>query len=334
MKGYLKFLFYEVFCPLLLILRFDRLLRSPNRKRLIVMYHGVCSGKSTINGRHLQLVQFEKQLRYFKRNFDVVSLSELCEMKLSGRNPERHTVALTFDDGYLNNLKNALPLLNDYQIPATFFVSGAALAQRDYIQPTDYLDLINKSIKGTIGIGGESFRKGRFHLLPTSKKWPNVYEYLNTFSLVRWKEVMRKLRSTFPPEAVTKGVDDQLYKTMNAEDLIQVHRSPGVSVGSHGHLHVNYSRLSPDEVVRELAASADGFARIGIPVNALAFPYGQFDDRVISICQRQGYRYLIAGGAVDAKHQNSVFPRIGVLNLASFSYNILSINKGFRRFGF
>src|SRR5687768_498906 len=145
MRLFLKFLFYRIFCPFLFFAGADNFLRriSKNR-RLIIMYHGIGRDITTpVNGRHLPVEQFEKQLRYFRKNFNIISLEELCEMKLKGIHPKKHTIALTFDDGYLNNISNALPLLKKYRIPATFFISTASLNEPEYIHPSDYLDLIN-----------------------------------------------------------------------------------------------------------------------------------------------------------------------------------------------
>ena len=84
------------------------------------MYHGVRTGQLRINGRHITAKHFEKQLQYFKRKFSVVPLDQLCEMKFAGVVPEKHAIALTFDDGFVNNLTVALPLLEKYGLPATF----------------------------------------------------------------------------------------------------------------------------------------------------------------------------------------------------------------------
>src|SRR5690242_10183124 len=123
MRRVLKFFFHQIICQLLLFSGAAQVLRSlSSNKRLIVMYHGVRKNRGRINGRHITAKQFEQQLRYFSKHYKVVSLEEICSMKQQGITPERNTIALTFDDGFLNNITTALPLLMKYQMPATFFV--------------------------------------------------------------------------------------------------------------------------------------------------------------------------------------------------------------------
>ena len=64
---------------------------------------------------------FEKRCRFFKRNFHVVSLSTLVDALVQGKRLHCE-LAITFDDGYLDNFENAAPVLRDLGLPATFFV--------------------------------------------------------------------------------------------------------------------------------------------------------------------------------------------------------------------
>lgn len=72
---------------------------------------------------------FENHLQFIKKNYDVVSLSDLSKRivndKLKG-----NEIAITFDDGYQDNLINALPLLEKYNIPATIFVTTELLGKK------------------------------------------------------------------------------------------------------------------------------------------------------------------------------------------------------------
>lgn len=65
---------------------------------------------------------FARQIHWLKRHFEFVSLAEAQHRLRRGRN-ERACVAITFDDGYADNCRGALPLLIREGIPCTYFVS-------------------------------------------------------------------------------------------------------------------------------------------------------------------------------------------------------------------
>src|SRR4051812_31893129 len=126
MKEILKFLAFRILCPMLVLLRIDKLLRRfSGHKRLIIFFHGVSRNKQYhINGRHMDVQQFEQLLKYLKTNFDILSVEDLCMQSSSRKFLSRRAIALSFDDGFLNNIEVALPVLEKLDIPATFFISG------------------------------------------------------------------------------------------------------------------------------------------------------------------------------------------------------------------
>jgi peptidoglycan/xylan/chitin deacetylase (PgdA/CDA1 family) len=65
---------------------------------------------------------FVRQIRWLRAHFDLVSLTEAQQRIRRGEN-DRPCVSITFDDGYADNCREALPLLIREQVPCTYFVT-------------------------------------------------------------------------------------------------------------------------------------------------------------------------------------------------------------------
>ena len=331
MRQILKYIVHNVVCSALLGCRLDLLLQSRSKnKRLIIMYHGVRSGANKINGRHVTASMFERQLRHFKKRFDIVSLTDLCEMKIKNIVPKNPTIALTFDDGFLNNLTVALPLLEKHQIPATFFICTAGITDPQYAHPTDRIDLIRVAPKPEeILIGEETFRRDGHRVI--DKNGRHAYDYLNSLTYEKWLNVNRDLAGEI--DEPTLAENKELYQLMHDADVIALRKNYFVKAASHSHHHISLSMLTPAETLYQLSESKRILGAYG-PVDSLAFPYGSYTDKTIAAAKEAGYKYLIAGGHVDPPYEKDVFPRIGVLDGAGLSYTMLMISNGFKRFGF
>ena len=87
------------------------------------MYHRVAIERSDPWGLCVSPMHFEEHLDVLRRHRNVVSMAELHRRVLAG-DVAPGTVAVTFDDGYVDNLLAAEPLLRQYDVPATVFVSS------------------------------------------------------------------------------------------------------------------------------------------------------------------------------------------------------------------
>ncbi|MGH8976812.1 MAG: polysaccharide deacetylase family protein [Acidimicrobiia bacterium] len=90
--------------------------REPGRRRVILCYHSI---HPTAPYASATPTEFGEQLDWLREHCEVVGLDEIRDP--SSRNRPR--VALTFDDGYLDNWQNAFPALAARGMSATFFVT-------------------------------------------------------------------------------------------------------------------------------------------------------------------------------------------------------------------
>jgi len=93
-----------------------------NKHPRILMYHQIAEPikNAKFNGLRVTPDAFEQQLKWLHNNgWNFVTMNELLENR---DRIQPKTVAITFDDGYENNYKLALPLLKKYHAKATIYV--------------------------------------------------------------------------------------------------------------------------------------------------------------------------------------------------------------------
>jgi peptidoglycan/xylan/chitin deacetylase (PgdA/CDA1 family) len=91
----------------------------------ILMYHRVCADDSALSPWIVTASVFERQLEWLKaRGYRSVNTDAFSATSAEANHPFEKTqsIALTFDDGYLDNYTIAFPLLRKHGFSATIFV--------------------------------------------------------------------------------------------------------------------------------------------------------------------------------------------------------------------
>jgi peptidoglycan/xylan/chitin deacetylase (PgdA/CDA1 family) len=109
------------------------------------------------------------------------------------------------------------------------------------------------------------------------------------------------------------GDDPEQLGTMTWDDL-RGHAENGVEIGSHGVTHAHLTRLSDEEVRRELRDSKEAVEdELGRPCPDFAYPYGEHDERVRTLARAAGYEraYGLREGGNDpfALHRLDLYRR-------------------------
>jgi peptidoglycan/xylan/chitin deacetylase (PgdA/CDA1 family) len=114
----------------------------------VLVYHSISSPIEPLEAdADISPERFERQLQWLSRWRKVARLEETL------RPQRKNLVAITFDDGYRDNLTVALPLLEKFQLPMTLFVA-AGFVGRDGFLSRDELREISRHPLVTIGAHG------------------------------------------------------------------------------------------------------------------------------------------------------------------------------------
>ena len=143
----------------------------------ILVYHTISSPeKAPPSGEAISPQSFEQQLRWLSRRRRIVPLSET----LSGREKD-HLVAITFDDGYRDNLTVALPLLEKYSLPMTLFVVAGFVDRDGYLSEEELRQMSRHPLVtiGSHGLWHRDFNRltldeARFELVESRRQLEDV----------------------------------------------------------------------------------------------------------------------------------------------------------------
>lgn len=238
-----------------------------------------------LNYHCIDPVVFRSHARFLAARSQVVDPADIGDEVSRAEVANRPRVVLTFDDGYANFVHEIHPILEQYGLPAIWFV------------PTDFLG------------STEGYWFDRVRIAIESSKSKQIRVGNNTWRLRRWgrqfvaNEVTAFMK-TLTPDVLEAAVTDLLTQTgvppnaqsearrIATKDEIRAVDGRGVCVESHSRTHRNLPALNDDDLNDELRGSKQQLeALLDREVEHFAFPSGDYDDRVITRLQEAGYRW-------------------------------------------
>lgn len=160
--------------------RFLRYFRSPV-VGTILLYHRVADVTDDPYQLSVSKLNFQKHVEWLTHNTRVVPLATLVQNLMHNIVSPR-LVSITFDDGYADNYRIALPILQAYNVPATFFVTTGKIGDtkpfywdlmtkpEDQGRPLTKKELIRLSTNLLVEIGSHSMSHPRFSAISSADK--------------------------------------------------------------------------------------------------------------------------------------------------------------------
>ena len=259
--------------------------RKARGSRLLV-YHGIClKDHLRFNTLFINLKTFESQLQLYKKYFNLVSLDDFYQQKF---NNDKFNICLTFDDGFANNYKYVLPLLEHYQVPAVFFITGIRNAGYDILW-NDILSVSSRFGPSKIVFKNEEFVKGKDKRYISSSTHKPLVDILRSTEFDCKAELLQILAP------FKNSAESDYWLQMTEEQIRTLSGSKWTTIGSHGYYHNDLAKISIDSVKKEIIQSKQYLETItGKEIKALAFPYGSYTKKVMNEAKNAGFSQLLA----------------------------------------
>ncbi len=260
-----------------------RLFRWLNRNRLIILtYHSVLPSTSDIDrGESRNVVDedmFAWQMRYLAKRYRCLRLEEAVERLRGDRSLPPYSVVVTFDDGFRNNLRYALPILRRTGVPATVFLTTGHIGRGTQLLWTERVGRLLRAAK----VSEEPARQvmKRLKSLPSRQRDTAIHELEVELGGVAGER----------DRAAEPDADRYTFLTWSeACDLVR----GGITIGSHTVEHPIMSSLDEGRRNVEVVESKQEIERhLGMPCTLFSYPNGtadDFDDRDKANLRSAGY---------------------------------------------
>jgi peptidoglycan/xylan/chitin deacetylase (PgdA/CDA1 family) len=274
----------------------------------VLMYHRVLpqdrvSREQVEPGMFVTPETFSRHLCWLAEEFSVLPVHEILGRQARGDSLPPRACAISFDDGWRDNLEHALPALERHGLPATIFVVTERVGSEGAFWPDEVCRRMaplpldrQRGLARSLGadVRGDPVACMLAHLKRVSEAARG--------------DLLDSLRGQ------TAAPASSGRELLDWDDLARL-ADARIDIESHGASHAILTGLPDEAVERELRTAREqllerGHGRHGL----LAYPSGRYDERVRAIADRLGHAgaFTTEPGLLSARSERLALPRIGL----------------------
>lgn len=251
------------------------LLRLLSRGRLsILIYHRVLERTDPLFPSTVDAERFRWQMELVNDYFNVLPLSTAVKLLSTDQLPER-SICITFDDGYADNAEVALPILQELNLPATFFIATGFLdggrMWNDTVIETirnvkmNFVDLTDMGL-------------GRYDITTIAGKQACIDSII-----LKIKHLSQKERQELADKLAEKFPADLPQNLMLCSDQVRELHAAGMEIGGHTVSHPILTTLNQDYAKEEITKGKVILEKIiGEDIKLFAYPNGKPETDYLS----------------------------------------------------
>jgi peptidoglycan/xylan/chitin deacetylase (PgdA/CDA1 family) len=262
---------------------------------LILMYHRIINIDTDPWDLAVSPENFEEHLQVLK-GYNVISLGELEKILLNKNRLPDNTIAITFDDGYVDNYHTAKPLLEKYNMPASFFITNDAFEKRQEF----WWDVLERICLQTTHLPQELIltqaQNMRFKISKQSNNDTGTITphklYFKLCEIAREMPVDEMQLFIEQLKAWANNLHDRPdYLTMTKTELLDLGSNPLFIIGAHTVTHPYLPNFSYEYQNKEILGNIDYLEKLtGDKIKYLAYPHGGNNEFTLDIVAQSGLK--------------------------------------------
>jgi len=281
---------------------------------------------------------FTDHLQVLCRYTQPKQLKQLSQDVAEGKSHHRNVV-ITFDDGYADNLHNAKPILERYDVPATVFVASGYVGharefwwdelERLFLQPGELPQQLELNINGCqyhwdlgeFANYTDSAYQYHRHWRAEQEKPPTprqfvyyeIWQLLRTLSERDRRQVLDELLAWAGAEAGSRST----HRSLSLAEVAALERGSLVEVGAHTITHPFLCSLPISVQEKEICDSKAQLEEfLGHEVTSFSYPYGQYTSDSVAVVRDAGFNCACATIHASVQRHSNLFelPRVEIRN--------------------
>jgi peptidoglycan/xylan/chitin deacetylase (PgdA/CDA1 family) len=309
-----------------------------SKQFLILNYHGVVKQTNlSLSVNHMSESDFEKQMTFFSKNFNILSEEDFFKKLKSNDRSQKKSLLITFDDGYENNYKYAFPILKKLKIPALIFPVTSLIDSKNQTW-YDIIDLTKDNFNSETQLNRLENIAANFGLTKDYSRFSIsvLKTFLKTLNPNAKQDFFKEYYNIIDHSIFENHSYYDFWKILSTNQIKEMNESGLISFGSHTFNHPNLDQLKPDLILSELKDSKLQLEQIvGKTISSIAFPDGAYNNDVIEIAKKLNYDKLYA---VQFKNESDIldeelFNRFSISNTTSAESVIFNVCRSFSKDG-
>ena len=256
---------------------------------MVLLYHSIDRAVGDPFNVTVAPERFEQHLQLLSSAFNPMPIAELARGARRGSLPPG-AVAVSFDDGYADNLAHAQPLLSSHGVPATVFIATGFV--------TEGRPFWWEELRAMLLGGNRLPNEVTVPVADVELRLPVATEAERGRTLAQLQQAFQKLPGEQMEERLAElrsalGLTERgrvARRPLDTAGLTRLASADAIEIGAHTRYHSNLSWMSSEVVEREIADSrADLAELVGRPPMTFSYPFGAHGRRVRRAAHRAGF---------------------------------------------
>jgi peptidoglycan/xylan/chitin deacetylase (PgdA/CDA1 family) len=265
------------------------------------MYHGVSRDDEELEATTVvRRGEFRQQMGFLKQWFGCLTTEEV--LNRDSEHQERPGAVVTFDDGYANNLEIALPILEEFEIPAIIYVTTGNACERRLFWPDKIWMAVKRSKIPSINLKGIADSLGTYTFRQDGALWQDDVHKLNEdikrINPSRRENIVDEVVARFKDAPGAKPfeveVENNVFTPLNPDQIAELSAHPLITIGAHSHCHNLLNQIPLSQAEESIRTSKEILERLtGRTIEHFSYPNGNLTDDIIGVVKRMGFKSAV-----------------------------------------